>query len=238
MSALDLDAIRSFVLTSLDTDTDEIPFSLLDIYISEGFDRIVEASTQWSFYAQEATLTTVAGQQAYNFGGSDTERDDAFAYAALNILDVRGATFSCRPLAHAAVRAAMRTTSPSSARPWGFSEFGDSLYLWPIPDSAYTITIAYYRKPIDWVALGSGSEPDCPDEFHEVIAYHALSRGFAMQADPDMASFYSTLFDQRVKTLKSRYATPRTSGPFIQNGGLNIDPYTRNGLGPLIYPWG
>lgn len=235
--SLDLQALRNFVLVSLDTDVDEIPNTLLDIYISEGFDRIVQASTTWSFYAVENTLTTSAGVQSYNFGTDDATRNAAFPYALLSITDVRGENNSLRPVAHQPTRAAFRQTSPQSSRPFAFSEFGESIYLWPIPDAAYPISVAGYRLPVDWVAAGAGSEPDCPAEFHEVIAYWALARGFAMQSDPEMATYYSNLFDARVRTLKQRYATPRTAGPFVLNGGIRVDPYTRNGLGPLIYPF-
>lgn len=234
---MDLQALRDFTLTSLDTDTEEIPYSILDVWIGEGYDLIIAASDVWSFFGVEYTLTTTVDQQAYNFGGNDTDRDVAFSYPLRSIEDVRGDTWSLRPVAHAAVRAAFRTTSPSSARPWGFSEHGDSLYLWPIPDASYSVTISGYRSPIDWVAMGAGSEPDSPDETHEAIAYHALSRGYAQQADPEMAAYYSQLFGAKVANFKKRYATPRSSGPFIRNGGLNVDVYTRNGLGPLVYPF-
>ena len=237
MSAMDLSTIRAFVRTSLDTDSDELPDSLLDVFIGEGFNNLIEASTKWSFYAVEDTLSSVAGQQEYNIAGVDALRDNAFTYAYRSITDVRGETWSLRPLQHAAIRASMRVDSPATARPWGFSEHGDSIFLWPIPDGVYAFEVSGFRAPIDWVALGAGSEPDAPVEFHEVVAYHALARGFAQQLDLETASYYSQMFDRRVAQLVKRYTSKRTAGPFVQNGGLRVDPYTRNGLGPLIYPF-
>jgi len=237
MSAMDLSTIQAFVRDSLDTDSTELPDSLLNVYIGEGYDNLIAASEDWSFFHVEDTLTTVANTQSYNIGGADGVRDVAFPYAYRAITDLRGETWSLRPVAHAAIRAQFRTTSPASARPTYWSEHGDLIYLWAIPDSTYPIVVSGYRAAIDWIPLGAGSEPDAPNEFHMVIAYHALARGFAQQLDLETASYYSNLFDRRLRTLVGRYTTPMSNGPHILNGGTRTDVYARNGLGPLIYPF-
>lgn len=234
---MDLSTIQAFVRDSLDTDSTELPDSLLNVYIGEGYDKIIDASTQWRFFHVEDTLTTVADTQAYNISGVDADRNSAFPYAYRLITDVRGDTWSLRPVAHAAIRALYRTTSPSSARPTSFSQHGDSIYLWAIPNGAYDFVVSGYRAPIDWIPLGAGSAPDAPDEFHQVIAFHALARGFAQQLDLETASYYAQAFDQRVAALVRRYTVPLVAGPYVQNGGTRVSSYARNGLGPLIYPF-
>lgn len=235
MSQMTLGGIRSFVRTSLDTDADELPDTLLNVFVEEAFDHAMNSSNQWSFYATVNTISTAAGTQAYDFGSATPHA--GIAQPLQSIVDVRGDNFTLANLSHQTVRASMRRTSPSSARPWGWSEHGTSLYLWPIPDSVYTLEIAGYREPLDWMAGGDGAIPDCPSEFHRPIAYYALARGWAQQSDPDMAAFYSSRFDVELSRLKARYATSAGMGPHVLNGGLGIDSYTRNGLGPLIYPF-
>jgi hypothetical protein len=234
---MDLGTIQDFVRTSLDTDDTELPDSLLNVYISEGYDNVIALSNQWSFFHVEDTLTTVADTQSYNIAGNDTDRNVAFPYAYRSITDLRGETWSLQNVGHAAIRSQFRITSPSTARPTYWSEHGDLIYLWAIPDGAYEIVVSGYRSPIDWLTLGSGSEPDGPDEMSDIIAMHALARGFAQQLDLETAQYYHAAFAQRSKQFVGRYTTPLAEGPKIHNGGTRVDLYKRNGLGPLIYPF-
>lgn len=228
---MSLQEIRDFVRGSLDVDDEELPDLILDVHISDGFDRAIGASRTWNFYAVENTITTTAGVQSYDVAGSALTAGVTTPMAS--ITDVRGDNGSLSPADHRATRAAYRRTSPGSSRPRVWTEFGTSVVLWPTPDTTYTIDIEGYRHPNDWMT-NPGNLPDCPSDFHNLLAFHALSQGWAQQSDPEMATYYERLFGTDLQRLKGRYTGQMGSGPYVQNGGL---PYGPNPLGPLIYPF-
>lgn len=231
---MSLQEIRDFVRGSLDVDAEELSDLILDVHISDGFDRAIGASRTWNFYAVENTITTTPGVQSYNVAGDTGSLTTGITAPLASITDVRGDTWSLTPVDHRATRAAMRKTAPASSRPWGWSEFGQSIVLWPIPDTTYSVDIAGYRHPNDWMT-NPANLPDCPSDFHNLLAYHALARGWAQQSDPEMAGYYSQLFQTDLVRLKGRYTGQLGSGPYLQNGG--ITHMGRGGLGPLIYPF-
>lgn len=232
MAEMTLQEIRDFVRASLDTDEEDLPDSLLDSFISDGWERAIGASRTWNFYAVEYTITTVASQQAYNVSGADADLDVPSRLES--ITDVRGDTWQLIPLDHARARQMYRRTSPSSSRPTRWSEFGQEVFLWPIPDTAYEVQVTGYRLPTDWIGAGAGSTPDAPAEFSNIVAYAALAQGWAQQSDPEMATFYSQSFQRDVARVKARYATPLSSGPFVLNGPPRQSAYP---IDRAIYDW-
>lgn len=235
MAALSLGEIQDFVRTSLDTDATELPDSVLNVYIREGAYRAAHASNQWQFYGVEYTITTIANDQSYQVTGSNLYPGIDAQLAA--IVDVRGPTWQLVPVAHQAIRDTYRQTAVPTGNPTSWSEHGQMIYLWPTPASAAVLTISGYRQMADWQAGGTGAAPDLPEDFHDVLCFHALARGWAQQSDPDMATYYDRMFDDQIKQLKKRFGSGMAQGPMVLNGGTGVDSYSRNGLGPLIYPF-
>jgi hypothetical protein len=107
--------------------------------------------------------------------------------------------------------------------------------FWPIPDGVYGETVRGYRKPKDWVAAGAGAVPDCPEDFHNVIAIFAIAKAFEQQQDPESSQVQLQHFEQEVNELHSRYMRDPVPSPMVFNGRAlrYIDRAPE-----AIYPWG
>jgi hypothetical protein len=88
-------------------------------------------------------------------------------------------------------------------RPTHYSIRGSSFILWPNPDDVYDVEVKYLRTLADIQASG----PDAPQEWHEVILWGAISRGFFARGDwnrgtaaqNQQALFLQTLDTQETK---------------------------------------
>lgn len=91
----------------------------------------------------------------------------------------------------------------SEDRPTHYSLRGSSIILWPNPDKVYSVSFKYLRTLADIQASG----PDAPQEWHEVILWGAISRGFFARGDwnrgtaaqNQQAIFLQTLDTQETK---------------------------------------
>jgi len=208
--ALTLDAIRTFVRLHLDLDTEDLPDSLVDVFIREGSKRIEKASSRWPFYEKVWTVSTMAGQRSYPFTDIGTDVDQIAAilrddetlhwvgndlYSILNPID-----------------------ATSQSKPVQYAWWNDTLYLTPTPDSAYTLTVFGYRDPIDWIANGAGAQPDLPDELHNTVAIWALSKAYIQQEDPEMGSVYERQFADELTEFKRRITETPHPQPLVLNG--------------------
>lgn len=238
MAIMDAVAIRKFVRDHLDVDSSELPDSLLDVFMRDGFSRIIAYFDESPVWLQvEYSFTATVGQQAYNL---DTTPGLITPTPLQTIDEVRSPYFSLTPRQHRQVRAEYRANAPLQARPQEFSIWGRTLYLWPKPADAATYTVLGIRRPNwDWVGTtGSTGIPDLPEDFHMLLAQWTLARGYAQQDDLMMAGFYRDEFGQELRNLAKRWTTNDTALPMIMNGGRRVEPYrTQKNLGPLIYTW-
>lgn len=70
------------------------------------------------------------------------------------------------------------------AYPTHYSRRGAEFILWPNPDNAYDVRVKYLRTLADIQASG----PEAPQEWHEVILWGAIARGFFALGDWDRGS--------------------------------------------------
>jgi hypothetical protein len=68
--------------------------------------------------------------------------------------------------------------------PTHYARRGDEFILWPNPDEAYEVRVKYLRTLDDIQASG----PETPQEWHEVILWGAIARGFFSFGDWDRGS--------------------------------------------------
>jgi len=221
MAAMNLSAIRSYVYSFLDIDSNDLPQAVLDVLIGQAWDRIIRSERRWSFYEQTGTFVTAAGQQEYpleTLTGTPTA-----SYPWRDVVDISDPIWGpMRPLAHVSARRKF-TRSNVSNRPQSFSFHRNSVWLWPIPNSVKTYTVDGYRKPIDWIAANGA--PDAPDEFHPLVAQHALSLAYGQQDDPSGAEQTMARFDTAFAQVRQEYVDDTTAGPLILNGGEGLSEW-------------
>lgn len=233
--------IRSFVRTSLDVDVDDIPDSILNVWLSDAVTRIISYFNESPTFLQvEYKFDTIIGQQSYKLDTLATFTDVNTGLTITQPLqavdEVRGPNYSLTPRQHRQVRESYRADAPSG-RPQEFSHWGRDLYLWPKPASVETVYLLGIRSP-NWNWVTSNLVPDLPEEFHVLVAHWALARAYAQQDDPEMANFFRGEFAGTLENLAARFKTNATALPMVMNGGGRREPYrTQRTLGPLIYDW-
>lgn len=206
MAALTLQEIRDQVRNTVELDETDIPNSILDLFVQEGFDRIARDSRRWSFYEDEFTFTTTASQGSYSFASIDSTLAEVDA--------IEHDSWLCLPISHQ-LATGQYAGSDVTGTPTNFSVWNSKLFLWPVPDEVLTIEVRGYRSPTDWIAQGAGATPDVPVEFHPLIVLWALHRAYLQQDDQASGQMLRQMFGEQFKVLKDDYTRAYVAEPSI-----------------------
>lgn len=234
--AMTLTDMETYVWDVVDTDSSDLPQTLVDQFIIDGANRVEQFSDSWKFREVDYSFSTVASTQSYTISGTGT-LVAGVTYPIARVVDVRGPTFSMKPVSHRADRSAyMATTTVSSQYPSEFSLWADKIYLWPTPSAVISVSITGYRDPIDWV--GTAATPDYPDDFHLLIAQWAVSRAHAREGDAGLSAYYRDEFYTSLKNMAPSWQSGVDAQPFVLNAQGDSDSWrTSKVLAPLIYTW-
>lgn len=107
--------------------------------------------------------------------------------------------------------------SASTGRPERYAIDGTNLRLWPTPDSAYTVTLRYYRKPT--TMTDPENQPSIPPEYHHLIVSYALWHCWERENDWNAAAYHKQRFDEDLQKCRGEvqydsddYTQPRLVG--------------------------
>jgi len=212
MSTMTLQNIRDYVYNWMQIDSSDLPTSTLDTMIAQAWWRIINSERRWSFYEKQATFSTVASQQTYSLAGLT---NDTHTWA--DIYSIESDTHMLRPLSHRHAQRMYAAGNNTSGRSYYFSVRNAAVYLWPIPNSVIVHTVVGWRRPTDWI--GDASEPDCPEDFHSLIAQGALYLAYTQQDDPASAEQQRGVFMDALRQIRQQYVDTDAAGPKILNGG-------------------
>ena len=217
--ALTLQQIRDYVRLHLDLEIEDLPDQVLDFFIREGSRRIERAEPRWPFYEVSYSLTVSAGVESVTKVSVGGDLDQITTI-------VHSDALKHPPLVWVGFDAfqELRSQRAAQGRPRFFSEQAGSLFFFPTPDIEYTFTVFGYRKPIDWTAGGAGAMPDMPEELHNTVAVWALSKAYAQQEDPELASLYERQFADELNEFRRRLVITPHNQPLVLNGGAAPDP--------------
>ncbi len=207
--AITLQQMRDHIREYLDLDAEELSDAVLDVFIREGARKVVDKELHWPFYESQWSFSTTANEPYY-----------ALSVVAPNlneIAQVRVGGDVVSWVGHG--QAEVDYVDATGGDPLGWSVWGDRFYLWPVPQSVLAVDVRGYRKPVDFVALGSGQSPDMPEDFHNLVLSWALLRTYAHQDDPEMAAMFKAQFDEEIMTLWRSHMRGPASQPLVLNGG-------------------
>lgn len=206
MAALTLQNIRDQVRNTVELDSTDIPDTLIDLFVQEGFDHIAHSERRWAFYESSYTFSSVASQRTYTLS--------SIAPTLESIDGIEHDLWMLLPISHQLAQGQYAGSSVTGV-PTNFSVWGDILYLWPTPSDARTFTMRGYRGPTDWIASGSGSTPDLPVAFHPLLVLWALHRAYMQQDDAQMGQMLRGMFNEQLRNLRRDYTSSMAAEPSI-----------------------
>lgn len=216
---MNLADIRSKVRTVVDMDTVDLPNDLLDMYVRDGYDRMIAIERRWPFLQRSATLSTVANQREYtitSIGVGDFSE-------IVSIFDTTTVGTRLTLVSHDDAEATWGGNPEATGRPMHYSVWEGKLNLWPMPASVYSLSLRGYRKPANWLA-NTSTEVDADSRLHQALVYYAVSQVYQLQEDVQLAAFYRASFDENVKLVASDIMRPSSHRPLILSGQPFHDP--------------
>ena len=214
----------------MDIDTTDIANSTLITFIREGYDAVVYSEKRWPFYEVNTTFNTVNSQKDYTLTEAGTNISVSLDSATL--------TPGFREIGHLMTDGHVLEylgrddgdlvyplDSNSTGEPWYWSEWGDSIRLYPTPSSALTIYARGYRNAVEFggntaiyrAAIANTDTPDLPDPFDNVLSLYSIYRAYQQQEDSGMAQQYYVAFVGEFENLTARYKSAPAPQPVVLN---------------------
>lgn len=95
-----------------------------------------------------------------------------------------------------------------ASRPQSVVFYQDQVYLYPIPDQAYTVSFEAYKYPTAMVAAGESPQLQ---EWWQMLAYGAADKIFADNADFENLQKFRPLLEEQMKLALRRTIVQQTS---------------------------
>jgi len=203
----------------LDIAEGDIPNSVLDTFIAQGFDAIVYSEKRWPHFEIATTFSTVVGQSDYTLSTVGA----GITQGMREIFSLRTDDQICQYVGRDLADYNYPLNAPSSGSPTHWSWWDDTVRLYPTPNEVETIYVRGVRNPTDFPATMDGSpsdlnvQPDLPAPFHPLLAIYAASRAYLQQEDPTMAAQYDRQFQVELDNLARRFADTPAPQPMMLN---------------------
>lgn len=220
---MDVQTLRNFVREHLDVDDEELPDTLLNIYLQDSFDVTMSLDNRWPRNEQIWTVTKPIDQDwvdppvDLNHPSIISVMPDSTRIPLINI-DHTNAEQMFAPVGVEGV-------------PVYYSVWNDRIWLWPriALTSAYDLTIRGYRQPV-WDNVAS-TIPDLDPRCHIALAYYAISLAYAQQEDEVLEAVWLARWERTISTHRRAIREPIHARPLVMNGGApvaGVAPYVVN----------
>lgn len=218
--------LTQFVWDVMDLEEVDLPAALVRQFMRDGFDRIVNLERRWPYYEVSYTLNTTAGQRDYSIAsigaGEFTELTTPPKTPLREVVSILDNSSAGNRLSITSIddaEALWHGSFDVPTRPLFYTEWGETIKLYPKPDAVYPLSIRGYRKPsYTWVTDFS-KEPDLDYRFHTALAYYAISQAYKRQEDSEMTNQYKQSFDEAVQLAKLEIMRPPSHRPMIMSRG-------------------
>ena len=228
--------IRTAVRSITDLDTDDLPDSLLNLYIRDGYYRILDTEKRWAFLEYSFTFQTRANQRAYDIA---TLTDEPLGQV-VSIVDNTGSGNRLSMIGYDMAEATYVGTLDSASDPDFFAIWNGQIHLYPKPNNVRTLTARGYREPYDWQT--EGGDVDAHASLHFPLVYYACSRVYQQLEDGVMADLYKRSFDEGVALAVRNATTPNSHAQLIlthgQTGNLRSQRGWLQSMGRDRTNWG
>lgn len=205
-----IDAVREIT----EMDSNDVSDSIIDIYIRDGYNRIIDLERRWSFLECSFNVTTVANQEDYTV--DDFTADEIREVIAV----VDDENNRLEYVAYDTAEDAIIDSNLNTGVPTFYSFWGGKMYLFPTPKDASVLSVRAYRYPTDWVT--NDTAPDGVVSFDMALVYYAISRIYQAQEELNTAATYERMYADTVTLARRDLTRPPSSAPVVFAGGKNL----------------
>lgn len=96
------------------------------------------------------------------------------------------------------------TTSNPTNVPAYWYRYGEDIYVYPAPNSTYTVSLRYFKKPTELDA--DADVPEIPSEFAELLVVGAAYRVLQVKDNYDQAGILQNKYDELLQKLVAKYS--------------------------------
>lgn len=196
----------------LQVDAEELPDTMIDRWVREGFTRIANVSKRFPMYEAVEDVTVAAGDPSVELTRVAVDRIEA----------VEGAEGMLKWMSDPEARRKfhVRTGAPrSTSYPIAWSRHGGRVRVWPTPDVDYELTVIGWRDPEYGWLTEAGGVPDLPPELHEPLLAWVMHRAFSWDDDPERAAQELRTYQDGVDQVLGEMLTEVPTAPLILHGG-------------------
>lgn len=215
--------IRTAVRNITDLDTDDLPDSLLNLYIRDGYYRILDTEKRWSFLEYSFSFTTQTGVRSYAF---ESITDEPMSQI-VSIVDNRGVGYRLDMIGYDEAEQTYSGSYDTNGDPLFYAVWADQIHLYPKPNNSRVLTCRGYREPLDWQT--EGGEVDAVPTLHFPLVYYAVSRVYQQLEDTTMAQIYKSSFDEGVALAVKNAQIPNSHMPLRLSTGKTSNRPTFKG---------
>lgn len=173
MTRLTLSDIRSRAREVAEVSSADVSDTLMDLFIRDGYNRIIDLERRWPFLEVSFTMDTVADQGAYTIN----DYTDHDIREVVSIVDEEHVRLGF--LSYDVAEEQFIVPNDVSGRPLYVASWANQIHLFPTPKDVYTLTVRAYREPTDWVT--AGTVPDGVEAFDLALVDYAVARSYKMQ---------------------------------------------------------
>ena len=220
MSAANL---RDTVRDITDLDATDLPDSLLNLYLRDGYYRILDIEKRWNFLEKSFTFNTVAEQRAYPIANFTA---DPMAQI-VSIVDNTGVGLRLDMVSHDEAETTYVGSYDTSGDPLFYSIWEGNIHLFPKPNNVRALTVRGYREPTDWI--NAEGNVDASSNLHFSLVYYACSRVYQRLEDVAMADAYKRSFDEGVTLAIKSIMIPNSHAHLVLSAGRTTGRPTFNG---------
>jgi hypothetical protein len=208
---LTLNDIVTRVREVTELDSTDVPTNIIQMYIRDGYNRIIDLERRWTFLETKFSMTTTAMVGEYEI--NDFTTDDI--REVISVVDDEGTRLEF--ISYDEAEDLFLDVTTPIKRPIMYSMWGGKLYLFPTPNATYTATVRAYRYPEDWVT--ANGTVDGPATFDIPLVYYAVSRIYQSQEELQTAARYEQSFTDAISMARRDLTRPPSNAPVVFAGG-------------------
>ena len=118
------------------------------------------------------------------------------------------------------------TTIHPTGRPEYWYYFNETIRVYPVPSSAFTLTVRYFKSPTEMTV--DGDVPEIPSAFEELLVVGAAYRVMQVKDNYDQAGVLQNKYDEILQKLVMRYSQAQVGKPTVMR-------INRHGLGKASF---